>query len=73
MKVSKVNSKSGSRRIPHLTPTLSPPIGWERRGNGGRRRLVLGMFVEQRQILAIKIKVWIIPALNESLRRRGEG
>ena len=35
---------------PHLTLTLSPPIGWERRGNGRRTRLVLRSCVEQRQI-----------------------
>ena len=26
---------------PHLTLTLSPPIGWERRGNSSRTRTVL--------------------------------
>jgi hypothetical protein len=27
---------------PHLTLTLSPPIGWERRGNSLRARIVFG-------------------------------
>ena len=35
---------------PHLTLTLSPPIGWERRGNSRRTRLVPRKFAEQRQV-----------------------
>jgi len=35
---------------PHLTLTLSPPIGWERRGNGRRTRIVPRRSVEQRQV-----------------------
>ena len=35
---------------PHLTLTLSPPIGWERRGNSRRTRIVPPRSVEQRQV-----------------------
>ena len=35
---------------PHLTLTLSPPIGWERRGNSRRTRIVPRRSVEQRQV-----------------------
>jgi len=35
---------------PHLTLTLSPPIGWERRGNSGRMRSVARKLAEQRQV-----------------------
>jgi hypothetical protein len=35
---------------PHLTLTLSPPIGWERRGNSKRTRIVPRKSVEQRQV-----------------------
>ncbi|MGA2555892.1 MAG: hypothetical protein ABSG04_06410, partial [Verrucomicrobiota bacterium] len=34
---------------PHLTLTLSPPIGWERRGNSRRTPIVPREFAEQRQ------------------------
>ena len=35
---------------PHLTLTLSPPIGWERRGNSSRTRIVPRRPVEQRRV-----------------------
>jgi hypothetical protein len=35
---------------PHLTLALSPPIGWERRGNSRRTRIVPPRSVEQRQV-----------------------
>jgi hypothetical protein len=34
----------------HLTLALSPPIGWERRGNSRRTRIVPRRSVEQRQV-----------------------
>jgi len=47
-----IKSKNGSRsrRNPHLTLTLSPPIGWERRGNSRRKRLISRKFAKQRQV-----------------------
>jgi len=35
---------------PDLTLTLSPPIGWERRGNSRRIRIVPRRSVEQRRV-----------------------
>ena len=35
---------------PHLTLTLSPPMGWERRGNSRRTRIVPRSSVEQRRV-----------------------
>jgi hypothetical protein len=43
-------SRKDGKRTPHLTLTLSPPIGWERRGNSRRTRIVPRRTVEQRQV-----------------------
>ena len=48
-----VRSSFWNRRLsmnPHLTLTLSLPIGWERRGNSRRTRFVPPRSVEQRQV-----------------------
>jgi hypothetical protein len=52
-----IKIKSGMN--PHLTLTLSPPIGWEGRGNSRRTRTVLSKSAERRPIQGIKIKIKI--------------
>jgi hypothetical protein len=44
---------------PHLTLTLSPPIGWERRGNSGRTRLVAWRSIVQGQVCELRIRIRI--------------
>jgi len=46
----RIKIRMGNGRNPHLTLTLSPPIGWERRGNSMGRRMVARKSVERRPV-----------------------
>jgi hypothetical protein len=65
------------RRNPHLTLTLSPPIGWERRGNSGVRRHVVRKFVQRRLVggrgirIRIRIKIRIKIKIKIKIRIGG--
>ncbi len=43
---------------PHLTLTLSPPIGWERRGNSKRTPIVLWKKWGQRQVQGFNARIF---------------
>jgi hypothetical protein len=63
-----IKIKSGMN--PHLTLTLSPPIGWEGRGNSRRTRTVLSKSAERRPIQGIKIKIKIKIRIKSKSRFR---
>jgi hypothetical protein len=63
-----IKIKSGMN--PHLTLTLSPPIGWEGRGNSRRTRPVLRGPAGWRQGIKIKIKIKIKIRIKSKSRFR---